>query len=147
MVRFPESFYKSTGAYACYFFCLLYIAEKVTGFTFDINTVIQLCSLHKNSYGNQWLTFNWNDYEDKANFDVNAPTEILHLLTGKSWTCERVNSSTYKAKKGEYVVCHYFNPKTGLGHFRMDDFDPIQKSITVREGKIDSYRVFRIIGD
>lgn len=145
MIKYPESFYKSTGSYACYFFCLMKIAEDYTGFQFDINTVIQLCSLHKKSNGVQWLTFNWNDYDDKANFDVNSPTDILNLLTGKNWSCERINSPTYKAKKCEYVIQHYTNPETGYGHFNMKDYDPIQNSITVRDGKIDSYRVFKII--
>lgn len=145
MLRYPESFYKSTGSYACYFFCLMRIAEKVTGMEYDINTVIQICSINKRPDGVPWLTFNWDNYNDPANFDVNAPTEILRILTGKKWSCERIDSPTYKAKKGDYVVQHYKNATNG--HFRMEDYDPIQNSITVMTGKIDSYRVFRIIGE
>lgn len=145
MIKYPESFYKSTGSYACYFFCLIKIAEEVTEMNFDINTVIQLCSIHKRTDGTPWLTFNWNDYNDPANFDVNSPTDILYFLTGKKWSCERVTASSYKAKKGEYVVQHYKNGNTG--HFRMKDWDPLQNSVTVAKGKIDSFRVFKIIGE
>ena len=144
MIKYPESFYKSTGSYACYFFCLLHIAEEVTGMQFDINTAIQLCSLHKMN-GLPYLTFNWDDYNDPANFDVNAPEKILELFTGKKWSVEKVIGSSYKPKKGEYVIQHYKNGN--IGHFRMKDYDPLQNSVTVAKGKIDSYRVFRIIGE
>lgn len=141
-VNYPESFYKSTGTYACYFFCLMKLAEEYTGFDFDINSTIQICSLHRASNGKQWLTFNWDNPDDPDNFDVNAPDEILRLLTGTKWSVS-YEDANYKAKKNELVVECWYNKTTGLNHFRLKDWDPLFKSVTVRDGCIKSYRVFR----
>lgn len=143
-IRYPESFYKSVGNYACYFLCLQKIAENYTGFDYDTETLIQICSAHYMVNGKQWLTFNWDNYDDPANFDVNDPESILNMLTGKKWAVS-IEPSTYKPKKNELYIECWKNPRTGLKHFRLRDWDPLSNSVTVKEGKLDSYRVFRLM--
>ena len=140
MIKNIESFLESAGKYSCYFDCLLKIAEDYTGFNFDYITTVQMCSTR---YVNKtpYLTFNWNDYTDKANFDVNYPALILELLTGKKWTVTK-EPANYKPKRGDIIVECWVNG--GRKHFRMKDYDPLQNSVTVKEGHIDSYRVFRL---
>lgn len=144
-----ESFYLSVGRYSCYFDCLVHIAEtemmkRGIKVSYDHNTLIQLCSFNK-SNGTPWLTFNWKNYDDNANFDVNNPTAILNLLTGLSWKFTRVDSATYKAKQNEYDVRRWKRDGVVGYHFQMEDYDPLQNSQTVKYGKIDGHRVFSVI--
>lgn len=147
MIRFIESFYLSIGKYSCYFDCLVRIAEmelKKRGLEvqYDHNTVVQLCALHKKD-GKQYITFNWDDYSDTDNFNVNYAAEILNLLTGLKWGYMRKDSADYKPKPNEYDIRRWNN--NGQHHFNMDDYDPLQKSLTVKNGKIDGHRVFYVI--
>lgn len=140
MLRYPESVLKSFGNYSCYFLSIMKLAEDFTGSNFDIFTIITICSSHYGANGKPWITFNWDNPNDKANFDVNHPDKVFELLTGIKWSVTK-EPVTYKPKHGELVVECWKNGNTT--HFRLKDWDPIKDSITVKEGKLDSFRVFR----
>lgn len=140
MFKYPESVLKSFGNYSCYFLSIMKLAEDFTGSTFDIFTIITICSSHYGANGKPWVTFNWDNPDDKANFDVNHPAQVLELLTGIKWSVTK-EPATYKPKRGELVVECWKNGN--VTHFRLKDWDPLKDSLTVRNGKIDSFRVFR----
>lgn len=54
-----------------------------------------------------------------------------------------------KEREGNFVIARWFNPRTNFRHFVVGDlkpveWDPIQGgSVTVREGHVDSLRIFK----
>lgn len=68
---------------------------------------------------------------------------FLKMLTGFPWT-KRYEGAAYQAKLGEYVV-EKWKRKSGSGtveHFRRPCYDPYGDSKTVREGWLDSKRIY-----
>lgn len=132
-----QSFYLSLGNEACYFLDLLEIAERETGIHFDPLSIAWICSQKG------YLYINWKDLKDTENFKVENPCEILKLLTGITWSITRVDNPIYKPKAGDYVIAAYKNGN--FTHFVLQSFsfDSLQNSLTVKNGKINSYRVFR----
>lgn len=121
--------------------CLIHIAEKKLSTKFDKISVIEECI--KKGY----VDFNENNYDDVNNFYVNRPDLVLKYLTGNIWEV-RKEYPPYKKKSNEYVI-EYWSANGGeSGHFCMmeDGYTSLQKSNSVNNGKIHSYRVFRIIG-
>lgn len=55
----------------------------------------------------------------------------------------------YKTKSNEFEILAFYNPNTDFTHFVLGDgngkvlFDSLGKSITVRDGYLDSKRIFR----
>lgn len=146
MLKYIESFYLSVGRYSCYFDCLVRIAEKEMekrGFNvqYDHNTLVQICSFNKVN-GRQWITFDWNDYSNSANFDVNYPTKILNILTGLEWDMKRIDTADYKPKSNEYDIRRLGRDGVDGFHFNMEDYDPLQNSQTAKYGKVNGHRVF-----
>lgn len=117
---------KNLYDYGCYFLCICYIAEKHNKYlSVDIIKFANEC------IENKWL---------KADFTVVRPDLILGKLLGKTVTVvsvESLDNMEYKEK----VNCWY-NKRTNYTHFNLDDFDSLSNSVTVKEGKIISYRLF-----
>jgi hypothetical protein len=81
---------------------------------------------------------------------VNNPVDIMGLLLGGAWACEKVEGG-YKPKDGEIVIYRY-EARVGrstLAHFVLGgkdgsvEWDPYGKSNTVANGRLISSRVFR----
>lgn len=96
-----------------------------------------------------------NDYDDlRKNGAIGDECEVLH----PEKICERynVNVTVEKTKKWpntdkpHFVIGKYYNKRTGYSHFvlmkgpREVEYDPLGDSVTVREGDIESYRVFTL---
>lgn len=80
---------------------------------------------------------------------VNDPAAVMHVLTGKNWAV-RHDKVAYKAKPGEILIMRYERQGTGIlySHFVLCNpdgsiyYDPYGDSLTVRDGKAVSSRVF-----
>lgn len=131
-----QSFYLSAGNESCFFLSLIDIAEKRSNRRFDVETVAWICS--KKGY----VFIDWEDLSNKKNFLVIEHAKILSLLTGEECVYEK-ESPAYKKSSNEYVINEYQNGK--MIHFDGEDFHSLQKSETIKNGKIISKRVFRFI--
>lgn len=63
-----------------------------------------------------------------------------------------IKPASYKIKKNEIAIACWFNEATGLKHFttvtpsgKEAKYDPLRISNTVKNGKIQSYRVFKLV--
>lgn len=68
------------------------------------------------------------------------PGKIYWYLTGTEvWVVK-----TTEEPKGDelFYVELWHNERTGYSHFKLPDVDTLKNSVTVREGKIHSYRIF-----
>ena len=144
MVKYIESFCKSLGNYACYFFSLVDIAEKVTGKSFDVISAIS------DAIQERYIDFNYKNYDDSDNCYVNNPCGVLYMLTGRSWTVKKV-AAPYTPVEGDYIIEAWHkdgnNNKDGspILHFKRPEYNSLQHSVSVEQGKIVSYRVFRMV--
>lgn len=85
-----------------------------------------------------------NDWMEEDCY-IKNPCAILKHLTGKSFT---IKKDVVIDKDATYVLGYYYNPTTNIHHFViMNKFnevmwDSIQNSNTVKNGFIESYRLF-----
>lgn len=139
-MKYIQSFCKALGNEGCYIFCLFDIARQLNPRKYnvldEIETFINL----------NYVYFNPNNYDDPKNLYVYHPTKILEYLTGKKWTV-RVEQGNYQPQKDEFVVEYWSRDGGKTGHFaRMQyGFNSLEKSRSVNEGQIYSYRVFKEI--
>lgn len=138
-MKYFQSFCKSIGDYGCYLLCLIDVAEEYLGKELDKIDVIE------KSIDRGYVTFNRDNYADSDNFYVKEPCEIMKMITGKNWEV-RKEDWFYTPSKGEYVI-EFWSINTYQGHFaRMHkNFNSLQKSNNVEKGKINSYRVLKIL--
>ena len=59
--------------------------------------------------------------------------------TWHSFTCKKSNT---KDPKAVFCIEYWYNARTKLHHFKLEDWDPLGQSVTVKEGTIESYRNF-----
>lgn len=129
-----QSWYKALGDWGCYFLCLIEIAERCTGNKFDVIETAIMVS--KKGY----MKLDITNLKDDDNFYILHPEKILEYLTGNKWVCTW-QPATYIPTPEDYVIrC---NKRGRTTHFNMSDFDSLQNSVTVKYGKLDSYRIFR----
>ena len=131
VIKGLQNFIESMGKEGCYFLslCKLFSAK-------DIITTALECN--KRGY----LFYNWKDPDDKLNFNVDNPEGIIEYITGKK--C-RVTKHYAGVPVEKYYVEKWYNSRTGFSHFRLRDWDPLLNSVTVKEGKIKSWRVIKIL--
>ena len=117
---------KTLGESGCYFFCLLKFANKEND---AINIYKEALSLN---------------FIDKECY-IKDPAALLKHLTNKKYC---VIKQTESPVDGDLIIARFVNNRTGLKHFVMVDknnnviYDPLEESVTVKEGYIESYRVF-----
>jgi hypothetical protein len=64
------------------------------------------------------------------------------------WTKE-YKPADYKPVDGDYLIAEWFNKRTGLTHFTLEypeKWNSLMDSVTVKEGAIRSYRLYRAQG-
>ena len=138
--EFTQSFYKSAGAYACYALCLIDVAEQYLGVTLSKDTSLECCIKY------EYIYFNKKNYDDPDNFFVKRPEKVLECLTGKRWTVTKQDAS-YKPKPDEFAIEFWSYNDGKTGHFARtkNGFNSLQYSKSVREGKIVSYRICKVV--
>lgn len=129
-----QTFFEELGKNGCYLFCLAKIAGcKGAGF-------FVRCVLKGVEKG--WIEYGGRG--DIDNFTVCDPCAFLGEMTGKKWTVRKLGAE-YEAKSGEREVLVYKSNITGATHFRLADYDPLESSVTVRTGHVESKRIFNAI--
>ena len=119
--------------YGCYFLDLLFIS-KYQEPTFE--EIIK-------SY-DTFITKGWMDEE----CFIKDPAAILNYLTGKKYS---VTKDSVFDSSASYIIGYFYNPNTNLHHFVVMDkqnvvrWDSIEDSNTVKNGFIESYRLFKEI--
>ena len=139
-----QTFLQEAGEAACYALDIIKIAEEVLGKELPCVESL-LLGVEKGC-----ISYNWENREDSSNFFVTRPAEFLTALTGRRCGVRVVDDpgevKTWKAKEREYTVQCWQRKKTGyvVTHFRRPLWDSLASSVTVREGKLVSLRVFTI---
>ena len=131
-----QDFFAAVGAEGCYALTLCKIAELAT-----------------RAEGNTGAAFLGIERGVKAGYikpdmTVLDGAAFLKLLTGKEWTKEWKDAG-YVPKEGDWLAAEWFNGKTGKTHFTLEypvKWNSLGDSVTVKEGAIRSYRVYRVEG-
>lgn len=123
------------GRYGCYFLCLIKIAERKTGNSID------LLSAFEYSLKQGWIT------EDCF---VNYPQCIIKHFTNINYVCVvKELDLSYKPKATDVLVgCYVYNKSSHFVLLSSDKkllWDPLGESNTYKLGKLDSYRVIRMV--
>ena len=116
------------GEEGCYLLCVVDIAEEVLRERIDA-VVAYLDGVEKGCV--------------RENCLMTKSEGFLEMLTGVPWT-KRYESATYVKKNGEFEV-QKWQRKSGSGtvdHFKRENYDPYGDSRTVREGFLESKRIF-----
>lgn len=117
-----QSKLKKIGESGCYFLCLCHKA----GYTDD--SIIEL-----------YNTCISKGYIDEDCFVKNG-SALASFLFRIPLVCTIEKS---KPTNSVFYIEYWFNKNTGLHHFKLPDYDSLKNSRTIREGVIESYRVFR----
>jgi hypothetical protein len=143
---------KELGAFinewGCYLCSLLAVAEEQRKKTFEAHEVmsIYLAAMHVGIVSREV----WDDKGKPADgCTILDPDALLRLAGGKG-TVRKVDGSGYQASSGESQVLCFHNPRTGFYHFVVGDgkgkvkWDPLENSVTVREGHVVNQRIIKI---
>jgi hypothetical protein len=116
------------GKDGCYFLCLVRLAEEIIGDRIDAIDVYLF------AVDRQWM--------DQDCFMV-QPNRVLEHMTGVRWSV-RKQDKTYQTQPGEKEVLRYERTqgRVTYAHFVLPDYDPYGDSLTVRNGRLVSKRIF-----
>ena len=113
---------------ACFFLCLLSVAEEYTKHKIDFLDAAKYC-----------MDKGWMD----AEYFVNNDVKILEWLTGKKVVKSVLDKVGVLADNVYSIVKYEYN---GGNHFRRRYFDVYNGSVTVQKGQIVGYYVYKIGG-
>ena len=136
-----QSFMQSAGEYGCYALSIIKLAEMENGEHIDV--IVALESGIEKGY----IRFNYKNYSDPDNFYIEDAAKFLTLLTESVWLLKHIPG--YVRPKDAERVIYRWERKTSKGvisHFRLDDWDSLESSLTVTTGKVASSRVFIKVG-
>lgn len=125
-----ETICQNINKAGCYMMCLSFAALHSES-NFD-----QLLGIYKTLVDQRWV-------DDDCY--VKDPCSILKYFTGNDFKVEKTHVYDDEA---DIKIARFFNKRTGLNHFvLMQDekavlWDPVENSVTVREGYIESWRLF-----
>lgn len=119
---------KKIGEEGCHFLFLMSIIERETKENVDIITFYDTC-----------LSKGWI----REDLYVNDALAILEHFTKAGWC--RYEAETYKVplEPGVYVEEVWHNPRTKYTHFRDVSFDTYKNSVTVKEGTLLKYYIYK----
>jgi hypothetical protein len=121
------------GAFACYALTLCRIAELSGGPSFDIGAAV--------SNIDRGISAGYLDRE----MTVLDGAAFLRQLTLMKWAKE-YKPAGYNPRPGDYLIAEWFNKRTGKTHFTLEypeKWNSLENSVTVKEGAIRSYRLYR----
>ena len=117
---------ENIGKYGCYFLSILKAFNRTEDFLELYDTYVS------------------KGFMDSDCFIKNPVSIAKDLSIHNKWNVEK----TTTFKQGDIVIAYYYNKTTGLHHFVLFDnnnklvWDPLGQSNTVKNGVIESYRVF-----
>lgn len=119
--------------YGCYFLSLLYVRNIPYSEPANLDEIL--------TYYDTFVEIGWMD----PDCYVKDPCAILKYLTGKKYS---VKKDVVLDTRADIVMGRWYNPATNLHHFVVMDkhnnvvWDSLEDSSTVRDGVIESYRMF-----
>lgn len=122
---------KNIHDYGCYFLDLIYVSKD-----YKEPTLEEMLKYYDIFLQKMWI--------DSECFVAN-PTAILEYLTGKKY---RIKIDSVFDKQADIIIGRWYNPTTNYHHFVVMDkcnevrWDSIENSNTVKNGFIESYRLF-----
>jgi hypothetical protein len=130
-----QSFIKTVGDEGCYALTLCKVAEIELKYFSDAGTVVRdiITSGVETGYIKNDMTV------------LDGEGFLKKITRGVKWTKE-YKEAGYAPQKGDYLIAEWFNKRTGLTHFTLEypvKWDGLKDSVTVREGSIRSYRLYR----
>ncbi|MDR0409414.1 MAG: DUF261 domain-containing protein [Spirochaetaceae bacterium] len=129
-----QDFIKTVGESGCYALCLAEAAAIYNRANrVDVGYAVTAISIGVS-----------HDYI-KPDMTVLDGAAFLKQMTGEKWTKE-YKPADYKPVEGDYLIAEWFNKRTGFTHFTLaypQKWDPLTASVTVKEGVIRSYRLYR----
>jgi len=136
---------KDMNKYSCYFMSIAYAVGKE--FTAEeLNYIWDKCISLGYISGDQNFD---NDLDDKGEAEIQDPNGVAKLLGAKLIYINQHVLPTQAIPDSCYAIGRFFNPRTGFGHFVVIDknknvvYDPLGNSITVRDGYLESMRLFK----
>lgn len=124
-----QTVFNKAGAEGCLFLSLLSIAEQY------LNTTIDFIDAYYKCLYAGWIL------EDFYCIDQE---QILKLFTNKYWTKTVCTTLPDPVPDNMYTIEKWYNPRTGLTHFKRRAFDTLKSSITVKEGSIIEYYCYEV---
>lgn len=122
---------KKIGDEGCHFLFLMSIIERETKKNIDIITFYDTC-----------LSKGWI----REDLYVKDALALLEHFTGKGWYRYEADSYQVPVTPGTYIEEVWYNPRTKYSHFRDVSFDTYDNSITVKEGTLTKYYIYKRVG-
>lgn len=100
----------------------------------------------------KYIVFNKLGYMD-SECTILYPCEIIHHYYGSRWSISKPNNEWPKEydSTADIAIAKWHNPNTGLSHFVLMKnenevkWDSLGDSKTVKEGYIESWRLFKLV--
>jgi hypothetical protein len=131
-----QDFIRTVGEEGCYALTLCKIAEINTRRPLECNVGTAVMAIRQDGTEPGCI---------KPDMTVLDGAAFLQRLTLKTWTKEYKDAG-YKPVEGDFLVAEWFNKRTGKTHFTLEypvKWNSLLNSVTVKEGAIRSYRVYR----
>jgi hypothetical protein len=125
-----QDFIKTVGEEGCYALTLCKIAE-ISSIGFDVLEAIEY-GIRKGYIADDMT--------------VKDGAALLTDITKRKWTVEW-QPARHQSKEGDFLVAEWYNKGTRLTHFTLEypeKWNSLKNSVTVKEGAIRSYRVYRV---
>lgn len=134
-----QTFCQNIGEYACYALSIMKIAEweiEKTGkkVVYDVIKTLQA--------GIDKGYIYYGEPDDQNNFYVEDPEGFFRLLTGKRCVVTKADPKIDR-NTGDWIIERW--ERHNNGHFRLPDWDSIIESKTVKYGRLESLRVFKVL--
>jgi len=136
MVYAIQKAFAEIGEAGCHFLCFCITAMRMKGQQIDI---IQAFYDAKEAGE---LYYNDRNTEDKRNLDILDSQKLMSLLVGQE-VIYQWQSPGYAPAPGEFVIEEW---KWKTIHFVLPDYDPLGESLTHKNGRCISKRVFKLKG-
>lgn len=124
-----QTYLKVVASDGCLLLSLLSIIEDVNKKVIDFQSFVQTV-----------IKYKWFDANDGTVLDS---LSILNHYTHKKWGREIVSKLPSKIGKKEYTIEKWYNPRTKFTHFKRRYVDTLIDSVTVKEGSIIEYYIYR----
>lgn len=115
-----QTVYENIGNYGCGFLAMLeqfgYDDKDITRLYFEC---IDNGIIDKDCYVKSWQKL--ADYLSKEKYNAVISKNLLPC---------------------DFYLEYWYNPRTGYHHFKLPQWDSLENSVTVREGYLESYRLF-----
>ncbi len=139
MIRqYDKKLSKDMNKDGCAFLSLAYFSEKITLQKWDSILLVAL-----------WNKAKSMDVIDKEN--IIQEWDTLAKMFGLNYDYLGWKEKDFVCNKDQFEICAWYNPRTKFTHFVVGngkgkvEWDPLEVSVTVREGHLDSKRVFERI--